>query len=214
MTGTTCRMADLHKVKSLLRGCSFGKFNFDHFPFVLCRTRYFPFGIFPNELRMSDSNSTCMWMWNMLIRLSLSAENPQRRNYLINHLSPKQGSSNRGFVELNHYIKPITFIPGKFKPSWCNPLFILLVWLLQGLQWGYHLQYHVLKWYIHLHTKVWCTDIMHKHFIGFFNKGLHYNMWATNSIEATTRLTYPSRSGTYHSSQRYQLPPLFFETVC
>ena len=34
-------------------------------------------------------------------------------------------------------------------------------------------------------------------------------MWANNSIEATTWLTPPSRSGTYHSSQRYQLPPFF-----
>ena len=35
-------------------------------------------------------------------------------------------------------------------------------------------------------------------------------MRATNSIEATTCLTYSSRSSTYHSSQIYQLPPLIF----
>ena len=87
-------MAAFHKVKSLLGGCSFGKFNFDHFSSVLRRTIYFPSSIIPDALRMSDRNSTCIWMQTLLICLRLSAENPQRRNYLISHLSPQRGISN------------------------------------------------------------------------------------------------------------------------
>ena len=78
-----------------------------------------------------------------------------------------------------------------FKPAWCHPLLILLVWILQGLQWDYHLQDHVLQWYLHLQTKVLWTAIVHKHFIGLFNKALHSNIWATNSIEAMTSLILP-----------------------
>ena len=95
-------MADLHKVKSLLGGCSFGKFNFGHFSSVLPRTRYFQSSIFPDALRMSDRTSTCMWMQTLLSRLSSSAENPQRRNYLIRKLSPQIGSYNG--VSLNSTI--------------------------------------------------------------------------------------------------------------
>ena len=93
--GNNYRMEAFHKVKSLLGGCYFGKFNFDHFSSVLRRTRYFPSSIFPDALRMSDRNSTCMWMRALLSQLSLSEENPQRRKYLISHLSPQRGSSNR-----------------------------------------------------------------------------------------------------------------------
>ena len=95
-------MVAFHKVKSLLGGCYFGKFNFDHFSSVLCRTRYFPSSIFPDALRMPDRNSTCMWIRNLLIRLSSSAENPQRRNSLISYFSPQRGSSNK--VSLNSTI--------------------------------------------------------------------------------------------------------------
>ena len=100
--GTTCSMADFHKVKSLLCGCSFEKFNFYHFSSILRRTRYFPSSIFPDALRVSDSNSTCMWMETMLRRPRLSAENPQRRKSLFSHLIPQRGSSNR--VSLNSTI--------------------------------------------------------------------------------------------------------------
>ena len=96
--GITCRMAAFHKVKSLLGGCSFGGFNFDYFSSVLRRIRYFPSSIFPDALRMSDINSTCMWMQTLLIRLSSSAENPQHRNSLIGHFSPQRGSSNGIFL--------------------------------------------------------------------------------------------------------------------
>ena len=95
-------MAAFHKVKFLLGGCSFGKFNFDHFSSVLRRTRYFPSSIFPDALRIYDRNSTCMWMRTLLIRLRSSAENPQCRNSLISHFSPQRGRTNG--VSLNSTI--------------------------------------------------------------------------------------------------------------
>ena len=85
-------MEDLHKVKYLLCGCSFGKFNFDHFSYVLRRTRYFPSNIFPDVLKMSVRNRTFMWIKTLISHLRSSAENPQRRNSLISHFSPQQGS--------------------------------------------------------------------------------------------------------------------------
>ena len=177
---TTCRMATFHKVKSLLGGCSFGKFNFHHFSSVLRHTSYFISSIFPDALRMSNSNSTWMWMRTLLSRLNSSSKNLQRRNSLINHLSPQQGSSNR--ILLNSSIQPITFLPDIFRPAWWHPLFVLLVWLLQGLQWDSQFQKYILQRYPHLQTKVWWTSIVHKHFIVLFNKSFHFNMWATNSI--------------------------------